>query len=59
MIPPRSRARNELGCKGENPARSVNAFKEHARERFLDIDELPRFLPALAEEQNTRFATFF
>jgi integrase len=45
-----NRARNELGFKGENPASGIKAFKEHARERFLDMDELPRFFQALAEE---------
>lgn len=35
-----------------NPARGVEKFTEHPRDRFLQSDELPRFFDALAEEPN-------
>jgi integrase len=35
-----------------NPARGVEKFAEHQRDRFLQSDELPRFFEALAQEPN-------
>jgi integrase len=37
---------------GENPAAGIERFRETARDRFLQADELPRFFAALAEEPN-------
>jgi len=36
----------------ENPATGVASFKERARSRFLQSDELPRFFQAVTEEPN-------
>ncbi|HPF34066.1 MAG TPA: tyrosine-type recombinase/integrase [Candidatus Krumholzibacteria bacterium] len=44
---------------GPNPARNVKRFRERSRERFLQADELPRFLQALHEEPNTTQRDFF
>ncbi len=37
---------------GENPATGVVRYKEHSRERFLERDEVRRFMIALEEEPN-------
>ncbi len=42
----------EWGYKSENPTRNIKKFKEKSRDRFLQLDELPRFFQALEEEQN-------
>lgn len=38
--------------KGENPAHGIKKFPEKSRDRYLQADELPRFLRAVAEEPN-------
>lgn len=38
--------------KGENPASGIERFKEYSRDRFVQPDELPRLMQALAEEEN-------
>lgn len=38
--------------KGENPAHGIKKFPEKSRDRFLQHDEFPRFLQAVAEEPN-------
>jgi len=43
---------------GPNPARKVKRFREKSRERFLQADELPRFLRALDEEPNKTIRDF-
>ena len=37
---------------GENPAHDIKKFPEKSRDRFLQTDELPRFLQAVADEPN-------
>ena len=37
---------------GENPATGIEGFREEKRDRFLQPDDLPRFLEALKEEPN-------
>lgn len=44
MFSKRARA---LGFVGQNPARGVRRFREQSRERFLDGEEMPRFLAAV------------
>ena len=44
--------------KGSNPAKGVRRFTERSRERFLQPDEMPRFLEALAREPNPTFRDF-
>jgi len=42
----------EWGYKGNNPTHSIKKFKEQARDRFIQPDELPRFFKALEIEEN-------
>jgi len=44
---------------GENPAQGVKKFKEQARDRFIQPDELPRFWQSLLDEPNQDLADFF
>ncbi len=37
---------------GENPCLGIQKFRERSRERFLQADEMPKFLAALSEEPN-------
>src|SRR5207245_2120542 len=37
---------------GPNPALGLQFFREHKRKRFLQADEMPRFLKAVLEEPN-------
>jgi integrase len=39
-------------CDEENPATKIEKFKEQSRERFIQPDELPKFLEALKTEPN-------
>jgi integrase len=48
-----------IGWKGENPARRIELFPESSRDRFLLPEELPAFFRALAEEPNPIFQGFF
>lgn len=41
---------------GDNPAKAVKRFKETARDRFVQSDEMPRFWQALLDEPNRDFA---
>jgi integrase len=50
---------NEWGWQGSNPASGIKKFKEQARERFLDADELPRFFESLAQETNSMYKDYF
>lgn len=43
----------EWGWEGKNPTIGIKKFKEKSRDRFLQLDELPRFYKALFEEENT------
>lgn len=45
-------ARNWGMYSGENPATHIERFREKSRDRFIQPDELPRLLKALAEEEN-------
>ena len=42
----------EWGYKGNNPTANIKKFKEQARDRFIQPDELPRFFKALEQEEN-------
>ena len=44
---------------GDNPAKSIKRFKETARDRFIQSDEMPRFWQALLDEPNRDFADAF
>lgn len=44
---------------GENPAQGVKKFKEQARDRYIQADELPGFWQALLGEPNRDLADFF
>jgi integrase len=44
---------------GANPAKGVKKFKEQARDRFIQADELPRFWQALLDEPNRDLADVF
>lgn len=44
---------------GGNPAKAVKRFKETARDRFIQSDEMPRFWQALLDEPNRDFADAF
>ena len=37
----------------KNPTTGIKKFKEKSRDRFLEVDELPRFFEALAKEENS------
>jgi integrase len=45
--------------KGENPATRIPMFKEQARDRFVQPEELPRLFKALSEEPNDYIRTAF
>ena len=49
----------DCGFPGQNPASRVRLFEEQSRERFLQVDELPRFLQAIADEPNEKMRDFF
>lgn len=53
------KARNKRWWTGENPAHGVDRFKETSRDRFLQVDELPRFFKALGEEPNETIRDYF
>lgn len=42
----------EWGWDGHNPAKGVKKFKEKSRDRFIQPDEMPRFLQAAEMEEN-------
>ncbi len=44
---------------GDNPAHGIQKFAEKSRDRFLQVDELPRFFKALADEPNDTVRDFF
>jgi integrase len=49
----------EWGWRGNNPASGIKKFKERARDRFLNAEEMPRFLKALEAEENHTARDFF
>jgi integrase len=49
----------EYGWNGSNPAHGIKKFKEKSRERFLQPDELPRFMEALEAEPNHDMRDYF
>ena len=49
---------DEIGYRGDNPAKGVKAFKEQSRDRFLQPNELQAFFEALEAEQPL-FRDFF
>jgi integrase len=48
----------EWGYKGENPTKGVRAFSETKRDRFMQPEEFPKFLSALAEDTSESFKDF-
>ncbi len=50
---------SEIGFDGKNPAKGVKKFKEQARDRFLQPDELPKFFKAVDAEENPTLRDFF
>lgn len=48
-----------MGYAGDNPAKGVQRFGEQARERFLDENELPRFLAAVEADDSDTFRDYF
>jgi integrase len=49
----------DYGLTGENPASKIKRFDEEERERFLDEDELPRFLKSLSREDDETMRDYF
>ena len=49
---------DEIGHRGDNPAKGVKMFREQSRDRFLQPDELAAFFAALEAEQPL-FRDFF
>jgi integrase len=49
----------EWGYDLVNPCIGVKKFKEKSRERFLEVDELPRFFEALNAESSEIFRDYF
>jgi integrase len=47
------------GWEGTNPAIGVEKFKERKRDRFVQHDEFPRLMEALANEDNPDMRDFF
>lgn len=48
----------EWGFKGGNPTKGVKAFTENKRDRFMQPEEFPKFLVALAADTNEAFKAF-
>lgn len=48
----------DIGWTGANPTAGIKKFKEQSRDRFLQVDELPRFFGALQHESDL-FRDFF
>ncbi len=46
------------GYKGVNPAKGVDRNREHKHDRYLDAQELPRFIKAIEAEPNRLTADF-
>lgn len=50
----------DLGVwEGENPCKGIKRFREKSRDRFLQADELPRFLEAVQAEPNETMRDYF
>ncbi len=49
----------ELGYAGDNPTKGVRKFKEQSRDRYLQPDELPKFMAAVQSEPNGTLRDFF
>jgi integrase len=43
----------EWGWQGVNPTNCIKKFKEKSRDRFLQVDEFPRFWDAVMKEENS------
>jgi integrase len=52
-------ARNEKNWEGTNPTTGIKPFKERRRSRFLDADELSRFLVAVAAVPKATVRDYF
>ncbi len=48
----------EWGYKGDNPTKGVRAFTEAKRDRFMQPQEIPKFLSALAADSSEAFRSF-
>jgi len=44
---------NKWGWQGKNPAEGIQEFKETSRDRFMQPEELPRFVAALEQQDQT------
>jgi len=44
---------NKWGWQGKNPAEGIQEFKEVSRDRFMQPEELPRFVAALDQQDQT------
>jgi integrase len=49
----------DIGYAGTNPAKGIKRFRENSRERFLQPDEMPRFLAALDDHPDQLIADVF
>jgi integrase len=49
----------DWGYLNDNPAKAVKKFKEKARDRYIESDEMLPFWQALLDEPNRDFADFF
>ncbi len=49
----------EWGYKGTNPANNIKKFREKSRDRFIQVDELPRFFKSLEVEENEVARDYF
>lgn len=48
----------EWGYKGDNPTKGVRAYSETKRDRFMQPEEFPKFLAALAADSSEAFKAF-
>lgn len=49
----------EWGYEGKNPAIGIKKFKENARDRFVQNDELPRLFESINQEPNQDMRDYF
>jgi integrase len=48
----------EYGWQGTNPVTGVKKNKEHSRDRYITLEEIPKFFEALNLERNTQIRDF-
>jgi integrase len=54
-----AKAALDFGFEKPNPVQGVKKFREHTRERFIQVDELPKFWAALEAEPSEVCRDFF